>query len=223
MVEPRQEVMPQLPVRAQRATFPRAMMTFGWQASISRLRSSIPSRTTGRHHLPARSTCASVRSAFRSAKKTETSLPGGRFRMTLVTKQTERRIPASCSIRSSSLPEGPTKGMPFRSSSSPGASPTIMILAGHGPVGCILLPFAISAIAPGCVVGQADEDHPPTIVNQWLQTIACVRLDLRGHGVVPFEKTNFPDLETSENAEIALQGPISQGLHPINLRGREAC
>src|SRR5438270_10466681 len=34
---------------------------------------------------------------------------------------------------SSSLPAGPTKGSPCRSSLKPGASPTIITSAGHGP------------------------------------------------------------------------------------------
>jgi hypothetical protein len=51
----------------------------------------------------------------------------------LVTKHSLREIPASWSIRSSSNPDAPTKGFPESVSVSPGASPTIMILALGGP------------------------------------------------------------------------------------------
>ena len=62
--------------------------------------------------------------------------------MTLVKKHWLRMIPASWSILLSSMPELPTKGAPSRTSWSPGASPTIMIRAGAGPVGRICITVA---------------------------------------------------------------------------------
>src|SRR5689334_11081387 len=58
---------------------------------------------------------------------------GGRHFNTLVMYTSARLRPIRASSVSSSLPAAPTKGSPCRSSLKPGASPTIMTLAGHGP------------------------------------------------------------------------------------------
>src|SRR3972149_11207758 len=59
--------------------------------------------------------------------------PGGRYLQTFVTKHAERAIPASPSIASRHQPDLPTNGLPMRSSSAPGASPTSIKMAGIGP------------------------------------------------------------------------------------------
>src|SRR5687767_2366071 len=52
---------------------------------------------------------------------------------TFVTYTSLRSMPASSSARSRSLPAGPTKGWPARSSASPGCSPTSITSALRGP------------------------------------------------------------------------------------------
>src|SRR5437879_7361225 len=59
---------------------------------------------------------------------------GGRHLRTLVMYTSDRLKEMRPSRVSSSLPAAPTKGSPCRSSLKPGASPTIMTSAGHGPV-----------------------------------------------------------------------------------------
>lgn len=146
--EPRQLVIPQYPVSAHSAVLPSAIMTLGLHISISRLSSSIPSMTTGRTCFPLYSTCCKEMSDFRCAKNRPISFPGGRTRTTFVTKQSDRKIPASSSIRSISRPLWPTKGTPVRDSSSPGASPTIMMRAGQGPLGLQIMVLAQSQELP---------------------------------------------------------------------------
>ena len=53
--------------------------------------------------------------------------PGGRQKTVLEIRYFVRSSPMEASIRSSNCPLGPTKGMPLRSSSAPGASPMKMM------------------------------------------------------------------------------------------------
>src|SRR5690349_1259728 len=86
---------------------------------------------------------------------------GGRHLRTFVMYTSARLRPMRARRVSSSLPAGPTKGSPCRSSLNPGASPTIITSAGQGPTpgtACVRVacrPHLVQARTSACRTSSA--------------------------------------------------------------------